>query len=236
MNGDFKTHHFDVIAAIDEKDDDAHAAEQAVIDKYDEEVDALTVQLQTLLTVLTSPDVSEEQLLLRRLRHIKETLDSTTEAIDGLPSDSDDPALIQAYEEELSSLKEQITLCYNDLCGHYELGEKDELLDLYSEIKKIQFDCCHKVKKMLHPRNTAATEAKALKVPKLEAPTFDGNILNWTHFWEQFSISIDSKSNLSDAEKFVYLQNSLRGGSAKNVIEVLSGTGENYTKAIECLK
>ena len=43
LDGDFKTHHFDVVTAIDEKDDEAHAAEQAVIDKHDEEVDTLTV-------------------------------------------------------------------------------------------------------------------------------------------------------------------------------------------------
>ena len=127
----FKTHHFDV-TATDEKDNEAHAAEQTVIDKQDKEVDALTVRLETLLAVLTSPDISEKlKLLLRRLRHIKKTLYSTTEAIDGLSSDLDDPAMIQAYEEELSSLKEQIALCYNYLCGH-KLGEKDEMLDLYT--------------------------------------------------------------------------------------------------------
>ena len=67
-----------------------------------------------------------------------------------------------------------------------------------------------------------------MKLPRL--------ILNWTHFWEQFVISIDSKSDLTDAEKFVYLQNAIKGGTAKNVIEGLSGTGEHYTKAIDCLK
>ena len=82
----------------------------------------------------------------------------------------------------------------------------------------------------------SAIEAKGLKVPKLEAPTFDGDILNWTHFWEQFSISIDQQTSLSDAEKFVYLQQSLRGGAAKSVIQGLSGAGEHYGKAIECLK
>ena len=45
LDGDFKTHHFDV-AAIDEKDNEAHAAEQAVIDKHEKEVDALTVWLE----------------------------------------------------------------------------------------------------------------------------------------------------------------------------------------------
>ena len=42
--------------------------------------------------------------------------------------------------------------------------------------------------------------------------------------------------SLSDIETFVYLQHSLKGGSARTVIEGLSGTGEHYAKAIECLK
>ena len=70
----------------------------------------------------------------------------------------------------------------------------------------------------------------------MEAPTFNGDIPNWTHFWEQFSISIDKHANLSDAEKFVHLQHSLKGGSAKSVIQGLSGTGEHYVKAVKCLK
>ena len=83
---------------------------------------------------------------------------------------------------------------------------------------------------------SSGSKSKGLKISKLEAPSFDGNILNWTHFWEQFTISIDKHSSLTDAEKFVYLQNSLKGGADKSVIEVLSGSGENYSKAIECLK
>ena len=85
-------------------------------------------------------------------------------------------------------------------------------------------------------RSGAITNDKGLKVPKLEAPAFDGDLLNWNSFWEQFSISIDERTSLSDAEKFVYLQHSLKEGSAKNVIQGLSGTGEHYAKAVECLK
>ncbi len=50
------------------------------------------------------------------------------------------------------------------------------------------------------------------------------------------SVSVDERTNLSDAEKLVYLQHSLKEGSAKGVIQGLSGTGEHYAKAIECLK
>ena len=79
-------------------------------------------------------------------------------------------------------------------------------------------------------------DGKGVKLPKLDVPTFDGNILNWRSFWEQFRISVHDCSNLSDSEKLVYLQHSLKNGSAKSVIEGLSRSGEYYAEAIECLR
>ena len=67
-------------------------------------------------------------------------------------------------------------------------------------------------------------------------PTFDGHALNWRSFWEQFCISVHDRAHLSDSEKLVYLQQSLKGGSAKSAIEGLSRSGEYYAEAIECLQ
>jgi hypothetical protein len=67
-------------------------------------------------------------------------------------------------------------------------------------------------------------------------PTFDSNILNWRSFWEQFCVPVHDRSSLSDSEKLVYLQHSLKNGSAKKLIEGLSRSGEFYVEAIECLK
>ena len=39
-----------------------------------------------------------------------------------------------------------------------------------------------------------------------------------------------------DSEKLVYLKQSLKGGSAKQTIEGLSRSGDNYGETIECLK
>lgn len=43
-------------------------------------------------------------------------------------------------------------------------------------------------------------------------------------------------THLSNSEKLVYLQQSLKGGSAKCTIEGLSCSSENYTKAMKCLQ
>ena len=56
--------------------------------------------------------------------------------------------------------------------------------------------------------------ALGAKLPKLEVPTFDGDILKWKSFWDQFSVSIHKRSDLTAAEKMVYLQNALKDRTA----------------------
>ena len=67
-------------------------------------------------------------------------------------------------------------------------------------------------------------------------PVFDGNILNWKTFWEQFSVAVHTRSDSFDAEKLVYLCLAVKDGSAKTVIERLSRSGDHYAETVECLK
>ena len=62
------------------------------------------------------------------------------------------------------------------------------------------------------PSTTHEGLSTNLCLPKLVIPTFDGNILNWRQFWEQFSVSVHDRINLSNAEKLVYLQQSIKEG------------------------
>ena len=77
---------------------------------------------------------------------------------------------------------------------------------------------------------------KGVNLPKIDVPTFDGKLLHWNTFWEQFDVAVNSKSCLSDAEKLVYLQHALKGGQAKQAIEGLSRSGDQYAEAVLCLK
>ncbi len=79
-------------------------------------------------------------------------------------------------------------------------------------------------------------EPRGVRLPKLEVPTFDGDILHWQTFWEQFHIAIDGRKDISDTEKLVYLRLSIKNGSAKEIIEGLSHTGDQYKEAVASLK
>ena len=86
------------------------------------------------------------------------------------------------------------------------------------------------------PTPVSVKDSSGVKLPKISVPTFDGNLLHWRSFWEQFSISVHDRDSLSNTEKLVYLQQSLKGGSAKGVIEGLSHTGADYDEAVESLR
>jgi len=44
------------------------------------------------------------------------------------------------------------------------------------------------------------SDFKSVKLPELEVSSFDGNILNWTSFWEQFCVAVHNQPKLSDPE------------------------------------
>ena len=75
-----------------------------------------------------------------------------------------------------------------------------------------------------------------MKLPKVSVPTFDGKVLNWKNFWEQFDVTIHGKTALSDTAKLMYLQDALKDGPARFVIQGLTRTSESYEEAIKCLK
>ena len=73
-----------------------------------------------------------------------------------------------------------------------------------------------------------------VKLPKLDLPIFDGNILCWQEFWDIFSTSVHEQ-NIPNVTKFSYLKNSLRAAAA-TAISGISVTNDNYEMVIGMLK
>ena len=83
--------------------------------------------------------------------------------------------------------------------------------------------------------SSLANKKREVKLPKIELKSFDGDILNWQTFWDQFESSVHSNVSLSDVDKFSYLR-SLLEGPAEDCISGLTLTTENYEEAVELLK
>ena len=72
-----------------------------------------------------------------------------------------------------------------------------------------------------------------VKLPKLNLPTFDGNVERWLLFWESFEACVH-KSDLPDVQKLAYLRSLLKGEAAKSV-EGLALTAANCGAAVDIL-
>ena len=203
---EFQTHHHAIVDFID--DEEALQKERSTLDKHDDCVAELAACIQQLINVCTSSsDSSPRKIASRRLSRLQKNLSSISTEIATLSRRPDDSCLLVQYEDQLSDCKE-FTDVRNNLLLH-DLEESDGLSTLLGSL-----------------------DGKGVKLPKLDVPTFDGNILNWRSFWEQFCVSVHDRSNLSDSEKLVYLQHLLKNGSVKTIIEELSRSGEYYAEAI----
>ena len=72
------------------------------------------------------------------------------------------------------------------------------------------------------------------RLPKLELPTFDGNLKKWYDFWDLFEAAIHKRSDLAEIEKFQYLKGQLKGAALK-FIEGFRLTGANYQTVLDLL-
>ena len=153
----------------------------------------------------------------------------------------DDAALLEQYQEQMSDAKNELSTIYEQLIT-VDLPDDHALVTQHAALEKLHFDCSHFIRKLLSShasRSTGATDTasdKTSKLPKLDVPTFDGDVLHWQSFWEQFETSVHNCTSLSKAEKLVYLQQAIRNGSARIAIEGLSNSGEQYDEAVFCLK
>ena len=242
LDAGFKFHHFAVVDTLD--DEGSLAKEQETLDQHDDDIAELAVRIEQLIA--TSDSASESgarKTASRRLSCMNSNVSAIRSAITELTGDPAETHLLHHYQEQLSDFKKELGDIRHSLLS-LGLREGDELEASAIALDKEIFDGGLQVKKLLYtPRACPIAESpvespssKGVKLPKLDVPTFDGNILNWQTFWEQFSVAVHNRSSLSDAEKLVYLRHSLKDGSAKKVIEGLSRSGEHYAEAVECLR
>ncbi|KAJ8962528.1 hypothetical protein NQ318_000919 [Aromia moschata] len=92
---------------------------------------------------------------------------------------------------------------------------------------------------MVSQNHTASSGSKSnnadVKLPIISIPHFYGDYREWPSFFDTFSALVDNNTNLSSVQKFHYLKNALKD-NAKQVIESLEVSHENYKIAIDLLK
>lgn len=162
------------------------------------------------------------------------------------------PKLLQhqtAFREKMDTLKRLDDEILDLLSAEAAIDEEINLADLCREkIQTALFEIDEVLKAMSPPvpvplpgsgsivsPGIHAPTSNKVKLPKLSLKRFNGDLTRWTAFWDSFESSIHHNVDLSDVDKFNYL-NSLLEGRASEAIFGLKLTGANYSEAIEILK
>lgn len=75
----------------------------------------------------------------------------------------------------------------------------------------------------------------SVRLPKIEIPSFNGDKLKWSEFWDAFEATIDKNTNISDIEKLNYLLSKITG-EAKQSVSGIPLSNENYNVVVDLLK
>ncbi|XP_064406045.1 uncharacterized protein LOC135351067 [Halichondria panicea] len=224
-NADYRSHHMAIIDALES--DEATVPEQEELDRHDEDVTDLTIRLQVLSTAPISAVTDGRTLALRQLAQLQAKLTAIGDDISTLAADPNDVPLVYLYQEQLVEFKRELFDIRNNVIS-ITVDDSDPLNDTIKRQEKLIFDMSVTVKRLLYSPSTEAlvpttpeTPTRGVNLPKIEIATFNGDLLSWQTFWEQFDVSIHSRRDVSNA---------------KAVIEGLSQSGDQYLEAIASLK
>ena len=240
LDAEFKVHHYSVIEHIVVERE--LLDEQDAIDQHDDIVTELGIRIQKLVSVCSSTSTSPSNprnLQSRKLQRLEKELISVSEATAAMDKKVNNTCRLQLHQEQLSEFRRELAEIRDALLT-MGLDGSDDLMETHEGLEKRLFDCSLCIKELLYISkdlvSPSAGDGKGVRLPKLDVPTFNGDILTWQTFWEQFCVSVHERSQLSDAEKLVYLRQALRDGTARSAIEGLSRSGEHYKEAVECLR
>ena len=85
------------------------------------------------------------------------------------------------------------------------------------------------------PGSPAKAAPDLINLPVYDLPRFSGNYSDWPSFWDQFDASVDSRGNLSDVHKLIYLRGCLVG-DALDIIKPLPTREDSYQTALQLLR
>ena len=110
----------------------------------------------------------------------------------------------------------------------------ETLLKTHAETQQQTGELLRQVATKAVDKSNRENLSSAIRLPKLEMSTFDGNVMLFREFWDMFTAAIHTNKNLSDTEKLTYLKESVVG-KAREVLQGLSITAPNYRVAVELL-
>ena len=238
VSAEFKSYHFSIVDQIEEEEE--AKGEQKLLTEHELKVMLLIDRLGKIIEVPGPAEGRDNEVLRKRIerveksyRRLKTEVDETGPGLDVYALSGFDDR-VKNYEAELRSVNRDLV----SMEGVENLEERGTALELLLNALSVS------IKRLIGDKEETTSSHSSggtiglvgVQLPRIEIPKFDGNILNWRAFWEQFESSVHSKSQLTDSDKLIYLRDALKDSPAKTTVLGLTQTSDSYCEAIKCLQ
>ncbi len=199
LDNDFKTHHFSIIELVENAD--VLDEEQAISDEHDDIVSEIAVAVERLISSSESSpseahSIAEKATVSRRLTHLHRIVEAASERI----AEILDPAdiyicLLEQLDGDVGEPKRELGAISRELFT-LDIEESDELVEMQLRLETRLSESALQLRRLLHNKREATESLRTsrskpgVKLPKIDVPKFNGDILQWRTFWEQFSIAV----------------------------------------------
>ena len=186
---------------------------------------------------------------IKRLSSFCDKLEITNEKISQAVEETEEDAMEQLLTEDGTFMTavidciDELIILEKSLLSVNSPSENSSAVTVieerYSRMEKLQL----KMQQLLVDQQTILLQQTqrlenpnvTVKLPQLDMPTYKGDRLKRTEFWDTFETTIDKNCSLSEVEKLKYLNSKLTG-EAKLAVSGILLSNENYKVAIEILK
>ena len=184
-----------------------------------------------MATVTGQTEKEKSEMLQERLRLRKALRCSLSKACKGNPGSASDIAVARDKAERLFAedgvIHELMISLGEDGAFESDFEKSEEYRELF-----LKFSNVH-VKDELETTNVDNVK-KAVQLPALKLPSFNGDPKHWVNFWAGFE-SVHLDEQLSDGQKLQYLRQCV-SEEARTVVFSFPPSKENYEKVINHLK
>ena len=170
--------------------------------------------------MLEKDERKEEHLDLSKVRRIRILLQEKMEMLrkldDDILNEIEDEAAMENDIEDADNFRQRIREAIDNMDKKLDPPSKESSRPLETGI-------------------TSRSKPIRPKLPELTIKKFEGDITMWKSFWDTYKSAVHDNVALSDIDRFTYLQ-SLVGRSAKDTIDGLALTADNYGEAVAILQ
>ena len=185
------------------------ASELLSLKKIKKQIDHLHCDLRAVRDAFTSKPEADQDSALRT---IEDNYSSLRREWDEADHGSDHP-----LKEKLDDCRTLITQLTSEMAGP-KIRSSPSSLDISTS------SCC-----------SHSDRNEDSKLPTIDVPTFNGDIMTWSTFWAAFNSTVGSREKLSDTTKLIYLRKAIKDPDTQTLLHSPKETPEFYQEVVKAL-